>query len=133
MKVEYTYRFVNGDEVTIKIDATRKELLEDFDREEYNNNRTARRHRIPLETIENSEGFEGLNDNLPAQEYEKTEMRAALRKAVEGLSPQQQELIDRIFFEDIQQSEIAREEGVSRAAITQRLNRVLEKLKKLLD
>ena len=74
-------------------------------------------------------------DELPyvePEEHEMTEDEKAVRAAIETLTPDQQRLLYDIYGSCRLRADIAREEGVSRAAITQRENRALERLKKAL-
>jgi len=58
---------------------------------------------------------------------------AKLRGAVEELLPQQQDLVRKIYFEKRTLTSIAVEEGVSVAAIQNRIKKILQKLKKILS
>ena len=57
----------------------------------------------------------------------------ALYRAISKLLPQQQELVDKIYFRGISITEIAKEEGVDKSSVRERLQRVLKKLKKILE
>ena len=63
---------------------------------------------------------------------EKKERVELLHQAIQYLSPKDQDLIYQICFEGRSQSDVAREEGVSRPAINKRLNRAEVKLKEKL-
>ena len=56
-----------------------------------------------------------------------------LSKALSELTEEERVLIDELFFNDKSEREIAREIGVSQPAIHKRRNRILEKLKKLMN
>lgn len=76
------------------------------------------------------EGFdfeESSNDRLTDEQITK------VRDALEHLTTDQQWLVEQVFYENRTQAEIARELGVSKAAITQRLERIFEKMKKVLS
>ncbi|WP_051221168.1 RNA polymerase sigma factor [Eremococcus coleocola] len=61
---------------------------------------------------------------------EELELSDVLNEALETLDENQRELIEKVFFEGVSQADIAREEGVSKTAIHNRLKRIYEKLKK---
>ena len=55
-----------------------------------------------------------------------------LHHAIAQLRPQQQELLRRVFWEGVRQSEIARQEGVLESTISERMRRIYQRLKKFL-
>ena len=55
-----------------------------------------------------------------------------LRKAVQDLEPQQQWLIKEVFFNGRKQADIARELGVGKTAVRNRLQKIFEKMQKSL-
>ena len=55
-----------------------------------------------------------------------------LHAAIEQLTPEQQELLRQVFWEERKQVEIAREEGVDERAISHRMVRIYARLKKLM-
>ena len=57
---------------------------------------------------------------------------AWLYSAMEILSPAQRELLEKVYFEERKITDIAREEGVSEAAIRNRLKKIYSRLKKFL-
>ena len=63
---------------------------------------------------------------------ERQEVREVLNWAISKLLPRQQELIDKRFFQGMTATEIARGEGVTEAAIRDRLERIYKKLRKIL-
>lgn len=56
-----------------------------------------------------------------------------LKKAISKLLPEQQELLRKVYFEYIPQTEIATKQGVTKKAINNRLARILQRLQKFLD
>ena len=55
-----------------------------------------------------------------------------LHHAIAQLRPQQRELLRRVFWEGVRQSEIARQEGVLESTISERMRRIYQRLKKFL-
>ena len=55
-----------------------------------------------------------------------------LHHAIAQLRPQQQELLRRVFWEGVRQSEIARQEGVLESTISERMRRIYQRLRKFL-
>ena len=65
-------------------------------------------------------------------ELEQQQLMGKLGEVLEDLLPQQKELLIKVYQDGRTCSEIAREEGVSEAAIRNRLKKVHEKIKKYL-
>ena len=55
-----------------------------------------------------------------------------LHRAIAQLRPQQRELLRRVFWEGVRQAEIARQEGVLESAVSERMRRIYQRLKKFL-
>lgn len=58
--------------------------------------------------------------------------KEAVRKAIQALEPQQQELVMDIYFSGLSMADVARRDGVHKSSVTKRMNRVLEQLSKKL-
>ena len=71
------------------------------------------------------------DDNVEAEVAVKDENRR-LHAAIAKLSPRQQYLIRQVYFEGRKYTDIAREEGVDRTAISHATDRALKRLKKFL-
>lgn len=70
-------------------------------------------------------------DLLTAVELRENDER--IHKAIATLSERQRELAQKVFFEGMTLTAIAKEKGVSQSAISQQLATVIKKLKKLLQ
>jgi RNA polymerase sigma factor (sigma-70 family) len=131
MKVEYTYRFVTGEEITIKVEQDELALLRELDRLEYNSHQKETRRHVPLDAA----GTLSIPDEKspdPASALDAAEDMRALMQALMRLSFKQRELLYAVFDEGISLVEIARKEGVSQPAISQRIKALKKKLKNLL-
>ncbi|MDR2197406.1 MAG: hypothetical protein LBO07_05525 [Coriobacteriales bacterium] len=132
MKVEYTYRFANGDTAVINIEADEFALLSELDRIERNGQRRETRRHTSLDALD-----EGRTPcapgNDPAAIYEAREALEALIKALGALSPEQRRLVRSLFVDGTAPSHIARNEGVSTSAISHRTDLLLKRLRKLLE
>ena len=126
MKVRY--EFVNGEFSEIEVDESLGELLVDFERQEYNNDHKETRRHTSLDSMDyEGELFAAAADT--ADEAARRDEAARLMQAIEALSPSQRELVRRVYFENEKIVDIAREEGVSHAAIHDRLKRIYKKIK----
>ncbi|MBU4541786.1 MAG: sigma-70 family RNA polymerase sigma factor [Firmicutes bacterium] len=72
--------------------------------------------------------MESLIQSIDANEHE--ERLAKLRSAIETLQPQQKALIQKVFYEGRTYVDIAAEEGVTEAAIRNRLKKIFNNLRK---
>lgn len=108
------------------------EILLDFDRQEYNSDHRETRRHVSLDGMEyEGEMFRAGEDTL--EEILRRETAFRLAEAMGRLSPEQRELLIKVYFENIRIVEIARAEGVTEAAIRGRLKKIYMKLKKILN
>lgn len=130
MKIKY--EFVTG-ATEVEVSEEWGSVLIDLDREEYNNNHRETRRHCSLDNYI----YEGMDfaaeDNalteLLGRDYQEDELYEAISK----LKPQQQELIHKIFFEGYTANEYAAMCGVGKSAISRRISRIKNYLKKFLQ
>lgn len=117
-------------EITVT-EATGKEIIE-LNRIEYNaNHRETRRH-VSLEAYDPYDVLVSDDDD-PYQETIEKEETDQLYEAIHQLRPEQQELLFKKYEQDMKQNAIAKEEGVSKMAITKRLQTIYRNLRKYLE
>ena len=91
-----------------------------------------------LETLSEREGNE-LSAGMANAEEEIIERETIAERnkrryaAIRTLSPLQQEVIHKVYFEEKSQRAVSKDLGVSEAAISIQLTRAMRKLKKLLE
>ena len=114
-----------------KAEAAQGIMDEECNRPTYNNQQAETRRHVALEALD-PEG-----DHLAGSQDVEADFReedfAELYRAIEKLRPQQRDLIQKVFWEDMKQIEIARAEGVNESAISWRMARIYARLKKYLD
>lgn len=98
--------------------------------EERNTTRKETRRHISLEASNLT--FKSM-DNNPEEVFCHKEEMELLHRAIATLNENQKKLIYRVFWLNESQYDIAREEGVSRTAIHNRLKKIFRKLKKFLE
>ena len=129
--MKYEYRFAD-EAVSIEISDAWASILIDMDRQEYNNDHTETRRHYHLDACT----FEGedfaVDDPYLAALFEDGCI-THLPMAIAQLQPQQRELLRRVFFNGDRPADIARESGVSKAAISDRLQRIYASLRKKLS
>ncbi len=131
MKIEY--KFVTGEAVEIEVPDTLGEVSVEIDRTIYNSDhRETRRHNSIDNLSENGLQFPDKRNKvedvvLRSEEHER------LHQAINMLLPQQQKLVQQVFFEERSMVDIAREEGVTAKAIQDRVKKIKNSLKKIIE
>ena len=132
-KMKITYKFVTGEVAEVEVSEEIGAVIVDLDRQEYNNDHKETRRHYSLEgkvyegmdyAVEDS-GLEALFAGPTDEE--------CLRTAIQQLTPDQQEMVQAIYFENVSVNDYAARMGVTQSAISHRLQTVRKKLKKLLD
>lgn len=130
-KVKVRYEFITGEVSEIEVDKDFGDLLVDFERQEYNNDHRETRRHVSLDGMDyEGEIFAAEMDT--ESEVESREDISRLFCAMESLSPAQRELVLKVFFEKVRVADIARAEGVTEAAVRNRLQKIYARLKKFL-
>ena len=129
--MKITYEFVTGEISEVEVDERLGGMLLDLDRQQENNDQKETRRHVSLDGMDyEGELFVSAEDT--EGETERREDMARLYSAMEALSPSQRELVEKVYFEERKITDIAREEGVSEAAIRNRLKKIYSRLKKFL-
>ena len=130
--MKITYEFVTGEVSEVEVDERLGGMLLDLDRQQENNDQKETRRHVSLDGMDyEGELFASAEDTERAVEHR--EDMARLYSAMEALSPSQRELVEKVYFEERKITDIAREEGVDKSAVSHRLERIHKKLKKILD
>lgn len=117
-------------EITVT-ETTGKEIIE-INRNEYNDNHRETCRHVSLEAYDPYGAL--VKDNAdPLQEVINKEEIKQLHDSIHHLKPAQQKLLMKKFWNDIKQIDIAKDEGVSKMAITKRLQTIYRRLKKILQ
>ena len=130
--MKITYEFVTGEVSGVEVDEHLGGMLLDLDRQQDNNDQKETRRHISLDGMDyEGELFASAEDT--EREVEHREDMARLFSAMEALSPSQRELVEEVYFEERKITDIAREEGVSKQSVHERVQRALKKLEKNLN
>ena len=131
--MKITYEFLNGETVEVEAPDEVGELLIEIERDTYNGDRKeTRRHSSIFVMEEQGVQFEDKAHNVESALEEGEEIENLL-SAMEELLPQQRDLVQKVFYEELSIVEIARREGVSEAAVRNRLKKIYKKLEKILN
>jgi RNA polymerase sigma factor (sigma-70 family) len=134
----YIYHDANGniaDVLVVGKDGVTEELiaeLYELDRHEYNNGHKEKRRHVSLDAYNLDDNLIRSGTNL-INEVETNETIDVLNRATARLSPGQRKLVISIYYEGERLTDIAKREGVSKSAITHRLERAMKKIKKYLE
>lgn len=126
------YKFVDGTTKTIEVEDKFYEEYQKLETETKSLERKETRRHVSM-SVFGDKGFEfedkscGLEELLIDQEN-----KIVVLEAIKTLNPRQQNLIKLVFYENKSLTEIAKEQSVSKSAITQQLQVVLRKMKKFL-
>ena len=138
-KVEVKFKLDKYRFIRLEVEKEKLPLVRENNREISRNEKREVRHEsiYSLEAIAEGEGNELADETTNAEEeiIERetiAERNKRLYAAIRALSPRQQEVIHKVYFEEKSQRAVSKELGVSEAAISIQLARAMSKLKKLL-
>ena len=132
IQTDYERRLREAEDGEEVMPRTVQEILdEEINKPTFNNNQTETRRHSYIEDMDPDDkhfddGTDILSDYIQRESFEE------LYRAIEQLEPKQQELLKKVFWEEIKQVDIAKSEGVGKTAIENRMSRIYAKLKKLL-
>ena len=139
-KVEVKFKLDKHRFIRLEVEKEKLPLVRENNREISRNEKREVRHEsmYSLETLSEKEGNELSAGTANAEEeiIERetiAERNERLYAAIRTLSPRQQEIIQKVYFEEKSQRAVSKELGVSEAAISIQLARAMSKLKKLLE
>lgn len=130
--MKYTYEF-SDEENTIEIDEKWLAQLKNLDNEELANQKKETRKHYHFEScVYEGKDFEDQINDINML-FENQSMEERLHIAISKLKPKQRNLILAIYFEGISVNDFAAQEGVKQNAISMRLARAKNNLKKFLE
>ena len=136
-KVEVKFKLDKYRFIRLEVEKEKLPLVRENNREISRNEKREIRHEsiYSLEAIAEGEGNELADETTNAEEeiIERetiAERNERLYAAIRTLSPRQQEVIHKVYFEEKSQRAVSKELGVSEAAISIQLTRAMRKLKK---
>lgn len=129
---QYTYHFADGTSNTVEVDDEFFDILIKMSNDERKARRNYNRHNVPMPRFEyQGEDFVDSRGDAFAVLLRNKE-RDIIQAAIESLTESQQELIRAVYFDGRKVIDIAAELGVNHSAISNRLDRIRNKLKKIL-
>ena len=130
--MKYTYEF-SDEENTIEINKYWLDVLTNLDKAEGANQKKESRRHYHLEACRyDGTDFVDNNDKIEAM-FKEPSKEDLLHTAISKLKPKQRELINAIYFEGVSVKDYAAQESVKPNAISMRLGRIKNNLKKFLQ
>ena len=133
-KTKSIYVFVDEETAAMLATITDKETVNQYLIGEYKLQMSEyeyRRHTVSFEEAQ-EKGIELVSPIDLLEDVIKEEEAETMRNAIKQLDSQQQWLMEQLYFDGRRQSDIARELGVTRNAIRDRLRVIYKKIKKFL-
>lgn len=129
---EIIYKFQDGTKQIVKVQDDFYENYEFMEKESKRQDRKETRRHIPLSFFdEQGVEFEDIGTNIE-ESLIKDDIYSLLGQAVKLLNQKQQNLVYQVFYNNKSLTEIAKEQGVSKSAITQQMQVILKKLRDIL-
>lgn len=129
---EIIYKFQDGTKQVVKIEDDIYEQYENLDTQEKRvDRRESRRHTSLNYLNEQGIDFEDESGNLE-KNLLNDEFKNQLQNAISLLNEKQQDLIQQVFYQNKTLSDIAKEKGISKSAITQQMQVIYKNLKEIL-
>ena len=132
-EMKITYKFVTGEVAEVEVSEEIGAVIVDLDRQDYNNDHKETRRHYSLE----GKVYEGMDyaaedsglEALFAGPTDEERLHTAIRR----LSPDQQEMVRAIYFENVSVNDYSARMDVTQSAISHRLQTAKKKLKKFLS
>ena len=122
---------IPGEVTEVEVDDELGKYIAELDEADFNLNRKETRRHTYMSVLE-EKGHYIPDDSDPLDDVLKEERIKELMAAIEKLQPQQKKLLIRVYWNKELQKDIAAEEGVSEMAISGRMKRIINSLKKFL-
>ena len=131
--MKITYEFATGEIIEIEIEEALGEVVIELEKDEYNGNRReTRRHESYSDDNDKQEVLVDKSIDIETM-AEWNADKKNLNSAISKLKSHQQELVKKIFYQGLSETEVAREMGVSQQAISKQLKVIYKNLKNFLD
>ncbi len=130
----------DGQKVYVEVTDEQAKVYRDECRREWRNMANEKNHTVSLDEIVDA-GHDMADEKSDIESiFEEKERKAntkalikKLKEAMSELTPIQRRTIYKLFVKNMSQAEIAKEEGLSKAAITYRVKGIYSRLKNLLE
>ena len=133
VETDYQQRMAEAEDKSQVNKRSVQEIMdEDFNKPTFNRNHAETRRHVLLSAYDpEGKSVEGMSD-IQSDLLDKDDY-ADLYQAIQKLRPKQKELLYKVFWQNVTQTDIAKEEGVGKSAINQRLTTICNHLRKYLS
>lgn len=130
VETDYQKRLETAEDKTSVLRRTPQQIMDDeCNKPTYNSHHKETRRHVSLDAFDPMGDTLAADSDMPSCEDEDY---SDLYRAIEKLRPQQKELIRKVFWDDMRQIDIARDEGVSGNVVDVRMHRAIDRLRKML-
>jgi RNA polymerase sigma factor (sigma-70 family) len=132
------YEFLTGERLEIEVDENIGEVIIEMEKMQSRRNRAETRRHNSLEFMqENRDGYRPMQfaDNRADVEQiiVHSDEKERLHRAIQKLDRKDSIIVKKYYFEDKTMVEIGKKLGISAMAVSKRLKKIPDKIKKLLD
>lgn len=125
------YKFVDGTIKTIEVEDSFYEEYQKLETETKSLERKETRRHISISVFE-EKGIEFEDESFDLENsLINEELSFEIKKAINTLTQKQQNIVQKVFFEGMKPSDIAKEFGVNKSVITRQLQAIYSHLKKI--
>lgn len=132
------YEFITGERLEIEVDDDIGEVIIEMEKMQFRRNRAETRRHNSLEFMqENRDGYRPMQfaDNWAdiEQIIIHSDEKERLHRTIQKLDSKDSIIVKKYYFEDKTMVEIGKELGISAMAVSKRLKKIPDKIKKLWD
>nr|WP_288829160.1 sigma-70 family RNA polymerase sigma factor [uncultured Clostridium sp.] len=133
-----SYEFITGEKFEIEVDDNIGEVIIEMEKMQSRRNRAETRRHNSLEFMqENRDGYRPMQFADNRADVEQiiihSDEKERLHRAIQKLDRKDSIIVKKYYFEDKTMVEIGKELGISVMAVSKRLKKIPDKIKKLLD
>lgn len=130
------YEFINGERLEIEVDDNIGEVIIEMEKMQSRRNRAETRRHNSLEFMhENRDGYRPMQFADNRADVEQiiihSDEKERLHRAIQELDCKDSIIVKKYYFEDKTMVEIGKELGISAMAVSKRLKKIPDKIKKL--
>ncbi|WP_349948457.1 sigma-70 family RNA polymerase sigma factor [Lacrimispora sp. BS-2] len=133
-----SYEFITGEKFEIEVDDNIGEVIIEMEKMQSRRNRAETRRHNSLEFMqENRDGYCPMQFADNRADVEQiiihSDEKERLHRAIQKLNSKDSIIVQKYYFEDMTMVEIGKELGITAMAVSKRLKKIPDKIKKLLD
>ena len=129
--MEFTYKSVTGN-ITIDVGEEWVAILQDLDREEYNNDHTETRRHYHFEALEYEGSEYGAEDEELVRLLETDAAKRAVEPALQQLTPLQRDVVKALFYRGTSAKDFAASRGLAEPTVSKAKKAAIKNLKKII-